>query len=152
MYWEWKDERNIEYKKYHEKKAIEYAEREIKKNTNNDERILDLFRGMNLKQGINIHKNTETNQIYVFTTPSKHQSILSIYDYDKESLILKKQIKIWHLYEVYDGIYDDKTNKIYLGVLHLKFNEGTWGNNSMDGYAIVNLDYMEKINNILGVQ
>lgn len=123
-------------KQYDEDKAREFVEEQILEETA-DQRIIKIYQGMKKDQNISISKNKINNSIYIFTNSHKYKSEMTVYRDDGFNLVKEKTIHILHPYKVGSGEYDEENQKIYLGVIRARLDEGGFLSNWINGFSVV---------------
>ena len=126
-------------KNYNEEERKNFIENQILEETN-DQRIIEIYQGMKKDQNISISKNKINNSIYVFTNSHKYKSKMTVYRDNGKDLIKEKTIHILHPYKVGSGKYDEENQKIYLGVIRARLNEGGFLSDWINGYAVIDIN------------
>lgn len=77
----------------------------------------------------------------MFTNSQEQISEITVYSDDGENLNQKEKIVISHSnYRVGYGEYDEKNQKIYLGVIRKRWDEGDFGGEWVDGETVIDLN------------
>ena len=95
-----------------------------KKLKNNDFYLKEKIIEISENHAITVTKNSQLNHLYIFiSNPETHFNLIKIYDIGGNNLELIKEKTFFSLNEVYFGDYDEKNNKIYLGIVSFDFSE-----------------------------